>query len=197
MEKSLGYDYDIFFSYKRHPKTDPWFLALVENLEPWISHELHREASIFIDQEDIKTGAKWRRKISESLKKSRCIVCIWSPLYFESKWCVAEWESFVQRCQLFNCELIVPARYFDGQHYPDLAKDVESRDFSHYTSLSPRFWDSELFLEFEQKHLKDFAGEVADAVKSAPPYSDEFPIVQDPDDRFMIPRTKIGRPADD
>lgn len=193
----MAYDYDVFISYKRHPKTDLWFRGLVEYLEPWLTQELHRDASIFIDQEDIRSGHKWREKIADSLKKSRCLVCLWSPLYFESKWCVAEWESFVYRSEQFDRELIVPARYFDGEYYPDLAKDVQSRDFSPYTFNSPRFWDSELALEFEQKHLREFAKEVADAIKSAPEFSDSFPIIEEPDRQRMIQRAKIGRPGDD
>ena len=192
----MDYTYDVFISYKRQPLSDPWALGLVQQLEHWLSHELHYKANIFMDQEDINSGAKWRRKISDSLKKSRCLVGIWSPLYFESKWCVAEWESFIQRCERFDAELIVPARYFDGEHYPKLARDVQGPDFSDYTSNSPQFWRSEKFLEFEPK-LKKFASDVAKAVGSAPPYSDDFPLVEDPDNSLMIPRGKIGRPGDD
>ena len=193
----MSYKYDIFISYKRHPMWDPWFVSLKEWLEPWLSQELHREASIFLDQEDIKTGDDWREKISSALAQSRCMVCVWSPLYFQSQWCVAEWQSFAKRCDMFKRDLVVPARYHDGEHYPEAAQAIESADFSKYTSLSPRFWDSELALEFEQKVLRGFAITVRNAVSNAPEFNDDFPIVDNPDEKVRIRRPKIERPAND
>lgn len=193
----MSYEFDIFISYKRHPKTDDWYIGLKEWLEPWLSQELQRDARIFLDQEDIRTGERWRAKLSDSLQKSRCMVCLWSPLYFQSKWCVAEWQTFRLRGTEFGSDLIIPARFHDGEFYPPSAKEVEARDFSKFTSVSPRFWHSDLALEFEQKHLREFAEEIRFAIEAAPEFDEAFPIIEDPDDGLMIQRPRIGRPGDD
>lgn len=192
----MGYEYDIFVSYKRHNKTNSWHIGLLENLEVWLSHELQRDARIFFDSEDIKTGDRWKEKLADALLRSRCLLCLWSPMYFQSHWCVAEWQAFLEREQQCGVGLIVPARIHDGEHYPNAAKAVQSRDFSRYASASPRFWDSHLALEFEQDQLKPFAEEIRQAILSSPEYSGSFPLPATPKWDLMIQEKKVRRPAD-
>lgn len=191
----MTYKYDVFLSYKRQPLAEQWYLGLVQHLEHWLSQELGREVEVFRDTEDIRTGQRWRNRISDSLKRSRCLVCMWSPLYFESEWCVAELESFIRRVEAFDEDLIVPARYYDGDLYPDAAKEFQSPDFSEYTVVAPTFWQSPHAMDFEIKHLRKFVLDIADAIRAAPEYSEDFPVVEAPDANLMISRKKIGRPG--
>lgn len=191
----MSYEYDVFVSYKRHNKTNGWHIGLLENLEVWLSHELHRDARIFFDSEDIQTGERWKDKLSSALLRSRCLLCLWSPMYFQSRWCVAEWQTFLERERQFRRTLIIPARVHDGDHYPKAAKDIQSRDFSKYASASPRFWDSHLALEFEQNHLKPFAEDLCKAIMSSPDFVDPFPLTDAPNKELMIHDFKVPRPA--
>ena len=191
----MSYDYDVFVSYKRHNKTNAWHTGLLEILEVWLSNELQRDAKIFIDSEDIATGDRWKNKISQALLSSRCLLCLWSPMYFQSQWCVAEWQTFLEREEKFGARLIVPARVHDGSYYPQEAKDTQSRDFRKYASASPRFWDSHLALEFEQDHLKSFAEDLRQAILASPEFSTSFPLPLSPKQDLITHEAKIQRPA--
>jgi hypothetical protein len=81
----MPYQYDYFFSYKRHPQSDAWHRTVKDKLDSLLSLELARPTlSGFFDTQEISTGLNVREKLAESAKKSKCIVCIWSPLYFQS-----------------------------------------------------------------------------------------------------------------
>jgi hypothetical protein len=192
----LVYRYDVFFSYKRDPQTDSWHETVKDKLRLWLRLELNQnEVAIFFDTEEIKTGERWRAKLEVALKSSKCAVCIWSPLYFKSKWCVSEWMTFEQRSRSVGVDLVIPARFWDGQYYPQAAKDRQSRDFTKYASIMPRFWDTERAVEFEDT-LRPFARDLADAIREAPPYSADFPLVEAADE-LILGDTPIGRPSDD
>ena len=97
----MNYQYDAFFSYKRDRESDDWHEVVKNKLEFWLKQELERDdVRLFFDREDIRAGMRWRHKMVEALKRSKCIVCLWSPLYFQSKWCGSEWKTFVKREQL-------------------------------------------------------------------------------------------------
>jgi hypothetical protein len=153
------------------------------------------EVAVFFDTEDIKTGQRWRAKLQTALKTSRCAVCIWSPLYFKSKWCVSEWTTFERRGEAHGLDLVIPARYHDGEYYPSAAKDRQSLDFSEYASTIPRFWDTEQAVEFERYLLRPFARDLASIIQTAPAFDPDFPIIEASDDLILRDR-RIDRVAD-
>jgi hypothetical protein len=192
----MSYQYDVFFSYKRDRESDAWHERVRDKLVYWLRQSLNQaQVAIFLDTEDITTGNRWRMKLQSALKASKCVVCIWSPLYFKSKWCVSEWMTFEQRGQPLGLDLVAPARYYDGEFYPEPAKDRQSPDFSDYASTMPRFWETEHAVEFEKKLLRPFALDLANIIRSAPDFDPNFPIVEASDDQ-VIRGTKIGRLGD-
>ncbi|MBU8922961.1 MAG: toll/interleukin-1 receptor domain-containing protein [Bacteroidales bacterium] len=173
------YEYDVFFSYKRDELTREWHEKVKVLLEYWIRQELNvTKIRIFMDTEDIKTGDKWKQIIEKSLRNSKCLVGIWSPDYFHSRWCLSEWASFRERDKIIKQDspIILPARYHDGDSFPEEARNLQSRDFTEFNSTMAYFWKSEDGFEFEKK-LKEFAKEIAEAIKNAPEYRDDFPII--------------------
>jgi hypothetical protein len=177
----MAYEYDAFFSYKRDRESDEWHERVKDKLIFWLKQELQRQdVRIFFDTEDIRTGMRWRQKLADALRKSRCIVCVWSPLYFQSQWCLSEWKTFLQREQQTNRDLVMPASYFDGETFPPDATAKQFLDFSKFASTMPKFWETELAVDFEKHRLMPFAHDLAIIVRSAPPYDDAFPIVEVP-----------------
>ena len=92
-----GYKYHIFISYRRAGEAGEWvhnhfFPVLKGRLESM----LPEEPKIFID-ENIEKGSKWPEKLAQALHQSRCMIAVWSPGYFRSTWCVAEWETLLAR----------------------------------------------------------------------------------------------------
>jgi hypothetical protein len=170
----MGYEFEAFFSYKRDPESDSWHERVKEKLEFWVRQELgNPTAKIFFDREDIRTGERWKERISERLLRSKCIICIWSPLYFRSQWCIAEWNVFDHRARLLKADLVIPASYHDGKSFPAEARATQMEDFSNYASTIPRFWDTDLAVEFDQK-IRKFASELAQRILKAPPFDSTF-----------------------
>jgi hypothetical protein len=192
------YKYEAFFSYKRDPESDAWHHRVHQILLHWLRLELRdNSAEVFIDRDEIRPGDIWTTRLANAIKCSRCIVCIWSPGYFDSEWCVSEWLSFAEREQLLARlgSLIIPASYHDGVSFPSRAKAYQYDDFSSYASTMPFFWRTEDAYRFEQDKLKRFAQAVAAKIKAAPEYNEAFPVVAaKPGDLLGDPTIK--RPGD-
>jgi hypothetical protein len=193
----MSYRYDAFFSYKRNPQSNDWHEKVKEKLEFWLGQELNcTNVSIFIDNEDIRSGDRWRGKLGDALRSSKCLICIWSPFYFQSKWCVSEWQTFLRREPWAGGKsLVVPARYHDGETYPELAQDTQSADFTPFASTIPAFWETTRAVEFEQPYLQKFAQDIAACVRNAPPYDEAFPLVE-ASEELLLKHTTIRRPGD-
>lgn len=186
----MPYQYDAFFSYKRDRESNAWHESVKNKLIYWLKLELGKpDVHIFFDTEDIHTGMRWRQRIAAALKGSRCIICLWSPLYFQSKWCISEWKTFLQRERLAQKQLVAPASYFDGETFPAEAAAIQYEDFSRFASTMPRFWDTESAVEFEDQKIRPFARALAQIITQAPPYDDSFPIVEVPDEHVQKEET--------
>ncbi|MBZ5622506.1 MAG: toll/interleukin-1 receptor domain-containing protein [Acidobacteriia bacterium] len=177
------YAYDVFFSYKRHDLTLDWTRGVHSRLKYWMMQAVGgREVETFIDDDSIETGDRWPEKLKEALRLSRCMVCIWSPAYFQSSWCVSEWESFRERERRLKMQshgLIAPLRFHDGEHFPEEARAVQWTDVAPYTSTVPTFWTSPRAIELEDV-LKTFAGQVARMIQNAPQFEEDWPVVEAP-----------------
>jgi hypothetical protein len=174
------YEYDVFFSYKRHRLTIRWTREVQTRLQYFLSQEVGRETRLFVDEDCIDTGERWPEKLRESLRLSRCMICVWSPLYFQSDWCVSEWQSFRQRERQLNMGshgLIAPVRFHDGDDFPQEARDVQSLDLRPFASTMAAFWASRRTVALEDR-LKDLAVSVAKMVKCAPPFAPHWPVVE-------------------
>jgi TIR domain len=185
------YEYEVFFSYKRHGLTLNWTREVHARITLWLSEELGgSEARVFVDESSIDLGAKWPEAIKYALRHSRCMVCVWSPSYFQSAWCVSEWKSFLKREEMLKMErygLIAPLRFHDGEHFPADAKDVQWEDVAPYTATVPAFWNSPKAVELDDK-LKLFAAKVAKIIQKAPPFQTDWPVVE----AKGMPAPKIG-----
>lgn len=192
----MGYQYAAFFSYKRDPESDHWHSKVKQKLEHWLRQELVEQPNkIFLDTSDIQTGDQWEAKLGAAIRHSKCVICIWSPEYFRSEFCVSEWQSFVKRESSFcpGRSLVVPASYHDGVHFPADANTYQISDFSRFASTMPAFWQTEAAVTFETT-LKQFAQEIAEKASSCPIYRDDFPVVRGVRHPIMAP-VAIPRPA--
>ena len=187
----MAYIHDVFISYKRDPFKDEW---LLEHFMPLFSYFVREEIAaecgrlperIFFDQTDvsaasrtfdqhgIEPGQQWRDALAQAIKTSRCLVALWSPMYFFSEWCLIEWESFRLRTG-GGQPLVIPMRVHDGESFPKPAKDLQAPDFSDFVIIGPGFKQTKAYPEFQQK-LRGFARAVAKGVAQAPAFAD-FPL---------------------
>jgi hypothetical protein len=193
MGEPLDYSFDVFFSYKRHELTAEWTRRVQEHLKLWLSEEMQRAITMFVDVETLEIGSRWPDKLQAAIKVSRCMVSVWSPLYFQSSWCVSEWKSFLERekrADIVSHGLIAPVCFHDGEHFPAEAKLVQSLDVRAYASALPAFWLSPRSLELEDR-IKKLAGSVAKIIHAAPAFRPDWPIVEA--DGAIAPRIPLGR----
>ena len=178
---AAGYEFDVFFSYKRHALSIDWTRRVSTLFKFYLSHELNvPEARVFVDEESIELGEPWPEALQRALRRSKCLVCIWSPLYFQSDWCCSEWRSFQAREKMLaegeTARLIAPLKFHDGEHFPQEAQSVQWTDVSKYNSTLSAFWSSARALELEDI-LKSFSADVAQMVRNAPAFRDNWPVV--------------------
>lgn len=181
--KLVSYQYDLFLSYKRRNPTLDWvrnhFRPL---LDTWLPECMDRDPSIFMDEQSIETGEAWPDALREALQVSRFLVCILSPSYFRSDWCLAEWHTFLAREKTLRLgartkpkSLIIPISFHDGDHFPKEAKRKQQRVFHEWNTPHLCFRDTPNYLNFERE-MKDLCEFLAKQIALAPDWDSDWPV---------------------
>jgi len=177
----MNYTHDVFISYRRVRKLRDWIEKyFYGQFRDALELELGREPRLFWDEEGVSEGDLWEEKILDGLKSAICMVSILSKPYFQSPWCLAEWQTFWKRSEVVDLKLsslIFPIRWHDGDDYPDFAKAIKPIDFREYAVTAAAFEFTQQFLDYEVM-LKRFAEIVSERVQKAPAYSDQWPVVK-------------------
>jgi hypothetical protein len=180
------YAYDVFVSHKREPRGQelltPWIREVVRRVQLWLGMSLGGvEARLFFDTDVLKPGSPWPAVLQRAISTSRCLLPIWSPAYFRSPWCLAEWQSFVARERLVGptTSLVVPITVHDGEWFPREAQRVTALDLAGYAATTAGFWATRRADELDIL-LRDFATSLAEVVMNAPPYQPRWPVVTPP-----------------
>ena len=178
------YEYDVFISYRRVSPTNDWVHNhLYPRLSEWLPTELppNHNCKIFIDS-SIETGSAWPERLRLALRTSRCLVAVWSPQYFSSAWCLAEWQTLLERERMLGLRteenpsgLIYPVVFSDGQHFPEEANAIQQKDLRAFNIPWVVYRDTPRYVEFTEQ-IKTVAAELATMVQSAPPWAD-WPVV--------------------
>ncbi len=95
--------YEFFFSYTRGNNDDylrKFFKELSDDIRE--RRGLPPSAQVgFFDQQDIELGDQWEETIEKALQRSKVMVCLYSPGYFNSEYCGKEWHVFHARRELY------------------------------------------------------------------------------------------------
>jgi TIR domain len=180
-----GYKYHLFISYARSGDVPEWlknhFLPVLTNcLDNVIIEE---EPQIFVDDEDIEIGSTWPDALADALHRSYLLLAIWSPQYWRSKWCVAEWHSIRARATEVadtqsglthsdnSAGLVYPILYSGNpEDFPEEARWTQyRRDLRSYTYPYLVFRESLKYLEFHDK-VKEIARDLAERLPTVPPW---------------------------
>lgn len=80
----MNYEHDVFLSYPRKGKiVEQWVLTRFKPMiEDYLANELGRIPRIFVDQIQISPGESWPDRLKFSLARSKCLIAVWTPLYF-------------------------------------------------------------------------------------------------------------------
>ena len=175
-----GYRWDIFISYRRTPRIRDWVHGvLLEELRDWLPEQMSRDPRIFVD-EKIEVGTPWPDELEHGLKTSRTMLCVWSPTYFRSEWCKAEWASMADRedqeaCRGSRPRILYPLLWQDGDLLPERARNTQYRDVKRWSHLRPEFRSSAQALAFTEE-MQVVCQELATMISSAPSFRADFPI---------------------
>jgi FxsC-like protein len=94
----------------------------------------HTDEIAFFDTESIEGGDSWPRALSEALRTSRSCVCLYSPSYFNSKWCGKEFRVFRDRRDAWmakagnegkRAHVLFPVIWIPPREVPVSVKDVQ------------------------------------------------------------------------
>lgn len=197
----MPYRYDLFVSYPRsyvrngvrhETQASQWVKGVFYPRLRDLWNEQRPDGAIFLDAVDIPKGADWAACIKAALQDSKCLVPVWTPPYFASAWCCAEWTSMRMRETNFRVDrargagLVVPVVFFDGDDFPREATRTQYDGFHEYADLvaTDRGQPSELNLR--TKIRKDLLPSLLAAVSVAPKWVEGFPT--DPMDSADITR---------
>jgi hypothetical protein len=193
------YDYEVFLSYRRRPHHSQW---LVEHFVPLFENCLIDEVAdrcqrapdkLFLDVEEVQPGTNIPSRVRDGIKRARCLVALVSPMYFRSRWCLVEWESFKTRGQSENRDLVVPAILHGGTTVRTAVRDTMWADFEGYHILGSGFTKTAKYVSF-QREIKKLAKRVGEIVASAPDWKDEFNVCDPPSESISPdPKTSLMR----
>ena len=172
------YEWDFFLSYKRGGDVEEWVRNHFKpRLERSLENELHDKKKIFIDT-STRTGTKWPQNIKKALKNSKILISIWSPPYFLSDWCDAEWRSMRKREEQVGLTseerpegLVYPVAFSDGEYFPESAKNVQQFCLRDFYYPYPCFKDAPIYMSFCDK-VRDIAIELGQMLESVPPWQE-------------------------
>lgn len=194
----MTYQYDIFLSYPRAGHSGEWvrnhFLPLLQGC---LDDTLPLKPNIFIDQA-LPTGSEWPASIKDALLRSKLMVAVWTPPYFQSPWCLAEWQSMLAR-ERFEADkgmkvprgLVYPVIYSDGHHFAPEAKATQHRrDLTDFTYPYVSFKDSEKYLRFHDA-MMEVASEIEEHLNIIPAWDPTWPLAEAP---AATPTKVIGLP---
>jgi len=154
------------------------------------------EDNIFIDMQ-IETGVSWPIRLKEALRTSRCLLPIWSPQYFRSKWCLAELHTMLEREKILGMRkdhnwsgIIYPVVFKSACLIPPEYRTIQREDLSHLGICASSFRDSPLFQDLETG-IQQICDNLRPMILGAPDWQDNWPIITPealPSDPFPLPR---------
>lgn len=153
----MGYQYDIFISYKRSDFGKEWLQGqFIPELSKRLE-SLHGPIRFFLD-DNIQEGAIPRPAVLQALQHAKILMPILSPPYFQSDWCSAEWKTFEAREDaaglIDGCHsLRVPIRWRDCEDYDTKMGDMapKPRIFNEFRHVEAGWRKTEKFAQFEDE----------------------------------------------
>ena len=180
----MSYQYDFFLSYSRKNPVGEWVRNhFSPELRQWLDSYTAQPTRIFID-EDIEVGDFWPNHLEAALRSSKYMIAIWSPQYFTSAWCCAEWQSMRGRelqlgLQMGSSGLVFPVVFSDGKNFPPETGRAQRIDFSDLNYPYPAFRDSAKYLDFVDriKRISEMLSRWIDE-REAPSFDPRWPVVR-------------------
>ncbi len=193
------YLHDIFLSYSNQPPFRDWVRDSFRPLfQGYLTDALQHKANVFFDRDGIAPGEAWPERLKKALAASRCLVTVWTGMYFQSDWCWYECSLMLHREQQLGYRtvtnpagLIFPVVASDGDSLPSHVSTIQHIDLSKFARVGAGFARTTRYIKF-QDVLGEWVPKVAAAVKAAPPWCHDW-LAQDWLDEAV---RRFPKPAD-
>lgn len=200
-----AYEHAAFISYKRNSPSHRW---VTNHFYPLLRDRLpeclppKKPTSIFVDQNSVHNGTKWPEAIKLAIKRSKILIPIFCPSYFQSDWCMCELQSMMlretevgKRADGRSCALILPIDFTDGRHFPSFVQAWAQRiSLEQWNCEFPVFRETVAYPEFDRK-VWDVAKDAGRLILDAPDFRDDFPLELNPDispeQPIELPRLRV------
>jgi hypothetical protein len=193
-----GYEFDIFISYSRHGSAGKW---LMNHFYPKLLDCLHDELPVaprvYVDKE-MQRGVDWPYDLQKALLHSKIIMPLFTPPYFNSPWCLAEWQSMRARQELLGLAsaevpqgLVYPILYSDSDNFPMEARRLAWWNFKEFANPDLVYQQSREFINFHGR-VVELARDLAGLLRQVPEWQPDWPIVEKPDP-VLLPPTPLPR----
>lgn len=179
-----GYEFDVFLSYRRSGRG---------NAAAWVRHHFHpllvdcladeldHPPRVYVDLET-EIGAYWPGLLEQRLQRSRVLVAVLSPRYFESSWCLAEWHTARAREEALGMatklnpgtSVIYPVVFSDSESFPEDAQTRQARVLKQWNNPRPGYRDTPAYDELYDE-VKRIAVELRGFINNAPAWQPDWP----------------------
>ena len=192
-----GYEFDLFISYRRRGNPHQWVRNhFFPRLRDCLDDHLDKDPALFID-ESLEKGANWPIGLQNALNRTKILVPIYSPQYFRSKWCLAEWHTMAERERLLGLNsverpqgLIYPILFSDSDNFPDYARWHSWKNFKKLNRPDPVFQRTTKWMSFHRK-VEAVAMDLANLLPQVPDWRPDWPVCRvDPP---LPPPTRVPR----
>ena len=181
------YEYDVFISYSRSGNVREWVRNhLGEILERCLIDELGSDSRIFLDTE-MDLGSIWPDELKRALNRSRLMLAVFSPPYFQSKWCLAEYETMAAREVHAGLDahggtpgLILPLVFADGASFPASAARRQSWSVKAWGFPYPQFRNAPEYLTLHTE-IRKLAEVIAKHRQAVPRWQADWPVLAAPE----------------
>lgn len=163
------YECDVFISYRRANPVKSWVTGILAPiLREWLPEALGRDAEVFLDETSIEPGLFWPDELAEKLVRSRCVLPVLNPGYFQRPWCLAEFETMLARQEAAGNNSVVPVQFSDGEHFDPRAADLQWVRMEEFNRLPTKH--RALHHMTFMRSVQDLCGILSKRIKAAPPF---------------------------
>ncbi|ANZ39130.1 hypothetical protein BBK82_26720 [Lentzea guizhouensis] len=193
-----GYEYDFFISYSRTGSVQKWLINhFYHKLVEYLADECAPAPKVYMDRV-MPRAVDWSHHLVNSLHRSKIMIQLMTPHYFESGWCMAELESMRAREAVlglatadFPQGLVYPILYSDSHKFAVKERMRSWQDFKDYSYTEPVYQDAVEYIHFCRR-VRELARDLVELAQQVPPWSPDWPIVERPEP-VLIPPPPLPR----
>lgn len=193
-----GYKYDVFISYSRRGSVQKWLLNhFFPKLQDCLADQLAPAPTVYMDR-TMPRGVHWPSELQKALRHTKIILPVFTPQYFESRWCRAELGSMRERERMLGLasleipqSLVYPILYSDSDTFPAEAREWSWWDFKGLDMPEPVFQESRRFENFHKK-VVELAEDLVRVLQQVPEWQADWPLI-DPPDPVLLPPARMPR----